>query len=98
MKRGRSTFSATATGGKGLLWQPYNMTVTNRTRNRIHWNPEYRQMRPSLPPASSIPGEHKRIGRAALMRRSEEHTSELQSRENLVCRLLLEKKKTPGLS
>src|SRR5690606_41810492 len=26
--------------------------------------------------------------------RSEEHTSELQSRENLVCRLLLEKKKT----
>src|SRR5690606_41934320 len=27
------------------------------------------------------------------MFRSEEHTSELQSRENLVCRLLLEKKK-----
>src|SRR5207302_10463820 len=26
--------------------------------------------------------------------RSEEHTSELQSRENLVCRLLLEKQKT----
>src|SRR5207302_3909584 len=33
--------------------------------------------------------------RACLMSsgRSEEHTSELQSRENLVCRLLLEKKK-----
>src|SRR5690606_29400270 len=28
--------------------------------------------------------------------RSEEHTSELQSRENLVCRLLLEKKKHPS--
>src|SRR5690606_41370497 len=28
--------------------------------------------------------------------RSEEHTSELQSRENLVCRLLLEKKKDAG--
>src|SRR5690606_40353206 len=28
-----------------------------------------------------------------LKNRSEEHTSELQSRENLVCRLLLEKKK-----
>src|SRR5690606_19162113 len=28
-----------------------------------------------------------------VQRRSEEHTSELQSRENLVCRLLLEKKK-----
>src|SRR5690606_41601862 len=31
------------------------------------------------------------IGR---LTRSEEHTSELQSRENLVCRLLLEKKKS----
>src|SRR2546430_10550596 len=28
--------------------------------------------------------------------RSEEHTSELQSQSNLVCRLLLEKKKTKG--
>src|SRR5215475_9647112 len=28
------------------------------------------------------------------LERSEEHTSELQSRENLVCRLLLEKKKS----
>src|SRR5207302_5512809 len=37
------------------------------------------------------------VGSAASRRRipsrSEEHTSELQSRENLVCRLLLEKKK-----
>src|SRR5439155_15451238 len=30
--------------------------------------------------------------------RSEEHTSELQSRGHLVCRLLLEKKKRPALS
>src|SRR2546421_7846754 len=30
---------------------------------------------------------------ASLMMRSEEHTSELQSRSDLVCRLLLEKKK-----
>src|SRR5690606_42096480 len=38
-----------------------------------------------------------RVGRAhhlaPLEDRSEEHTSELQSRESLVCRLLLEKKK-----
>src|SRR5690606_40382118 len=33
------------------------------------------------------------ITRPDLQDRSEEHTSELQSRENLVCRLLLEKKK-----
>src|SRR6266498_5249540 len=32
-------------------------------------------------------------GRGFLTRRSEEHTSELQSRPHLVCRLLLEKKK-----
>src|SRR2546430_4565270 len=31
----------------------------------------------------------------AQCRRSEEHTSELQSQSNLVCRLLLEKKKKP---
>src|SRR3989454_2766063 len=34
---------------------------------------------------------------AVLVERSEEHTSELQSPCNLVCRLLLEKKKTYGL-
>src|SRR5690606_2885102 len=34
-----------------------------------------------------------RLRRLLRARRSEEHTSELQSRENLVCRLLLEKKK-----
>src|SRR5262245_64331504 len=33
------------------------------------------------------------LGRAAQDRRSEEHTSELQSLRHLVCRLLLEKKK-----
>src|SRR4051812_49569191 len=32
------------------------------------------------------------------VRRSEEHTSELQSHVNLVCRLLLEKKKTDTLN
>src|SRR2546430_11232680 len=34
--------------------------------------------------------------RSAQDARSEEHTSELQSQSNLVCRLLLEKKKTYG--
>src|SRR3712207_7048746 len=33
-----------------------------------------------------------------LIRRSEEHTSELQSRQYLVCRLLLEKKKKFNIS
>src|SRR5579883_1068234 len=43
--------------------------------------------RASLPPAL---GGRRGLG---IYCRSEEHTSELQSRENLVCRLLLEKKK-----
>src|SRR5437868_10890073 len=34
-----------------------------------------------------------RVGKVSLHDRSEEHTSELQSRFDLVCRLLLEKKK-----
>src|SRR2546427_5548586 len=41
-------------------------------------------------PPAHRPGPHLRIG---LHLRSEEHTSELQSQSNLVCRLLLEKKK-----
>src|SRR3712207_8023327 len=43
----------------------------------------------------ALDGEHARadLGEAALvLARSEEHTSELQSRQHLVCRLLLEKK------
>src|SRR2546429_2318551 len=36
--------------------------------------------------------------RAVSARRSEEHTSELQSRLHLVCRLLLEKKKNSGFN
>src|SRR5690606_39850123 len=36
--------------------------------------------------------DRERLQPAAFQPRSEEHTSELQSRENLVCRLLLEKK------
>src|SRR2546430_10384649 len=40
------------------------------------------------------PGELERVKAAKeTARRSEEHTSELQSQSNLVCRLLLEKKK-----
>src|SRR2546422_6139383 len=43
------------------------------------------------PAASGVPRRHGR--RPAHGARSEEHTSELQSRLHLVCRLLLEKKK-----
>src|SRR5207249_11665461 len=39
-----------------------------------------------------------RTNRDGLLGRSEEHTSELQSRFDLVCRLLLEKKKKKNIS
>src|SRR5436309_12481664 len=61
--------------------QPYPLVIAGMYMN-------------SWPRALEIFGDHltpefKAFGE----RRSEEHTSELQSRENLVCRLLLEKKK-----
>src|SRR5258707_9703713 len=43
-------------------------------------------------PRARLPDGDVRDGRR---KRSEEHTSELQSRQYLVCRLLLEKKKKP---
>src|SRR2546422_3957611 len=51
-------------------------------------------------PRSEAPSREARSvsGKSGFPRtRSEEHTSELQSRLHLVCRLLLEKKKTPPL-
>src|SRR5437588_6589979 len=64
--------------------------------------PQGLQARPGSEP---LPGLRRRRGRAGRLRfrrrqtghvvlqRSEEHTSELQSHSDLVCRLLLEKKK-----
>src|SRR5690606_39955871 len=46
----------------------------------------------SVPDTRSVPGLYP-VYTIRSIPRSEEHTSELQSRENLVCRLLLEKKK-----
>src|SRR2546430_4410970 len=45
--------------------------------------------------ATQLPsGEKRRLRASDALVRSEEHTSELQSQSNIVCRLLLEKKKT----
>src|SRR5690349_23744184 len=52
----------------------------------------------SLPPGNGFPWDAYHInsidliGKNSALVRSEEHTSELQSRRDLVCRLLLEKK------
>src|SRR2546427_7548450 len=42
---------------------------------------------------AGVPANRPPAQRPNTIRRSEEHTSELQSQSNLVCRLLLEKKK-----
>src|SRR2546430_13206109 len=63
-----------------LLLQLRLQTLAFRTGSRGCFRHALR----STPPLEKRPGP----------RRSEEHTSELQSQSNLVCRLLLEKKKT----
>src|SRR2546427_7824331 len=45
--------------------------------------------------AIAVEREEHPVALGRLQHRSEEHTSELQSQSNLVCRLLLEKKKIP---
>src|SRR6266511_3298280 len=59
----------------------------------------FRSARPAPAPCGPPAGARAHPGRPWRRpdRRSEEHTSELQSRENLVCRLLLEKKKISDL-
>src|SRR5258706_3626649 len=68
---------------------------------RSHWS--VREVRSgyggrSLRDRSGVRVEAEREGRDARAHRSEEHTSELQSLTNLVCRLLLEKKKKTSIN
>src|SRR5207249_7455885 len=52
----------------------------------------------TIPPPSTKSNSGRPVLHRATLLRSEEHTSELQSRFDLVCRLLLEKKKTPSIA
>src|SRR2546422_7943393 len=61
-----------------------------RTRSRLRSAPAKQSAMVVSGWFSYLPGEDIRMG---WFTRSEEHTSELQSRLHLVCRLLLEKKK-----
>src|SRR2546430_9472772 len=72
---------------------PYTTLFRSRRRGRVS------RRLPAAPPCRSPAGGGGASGRPRRTRvhgsgaRSEEHTSELQSQSNLVCRLLLEKKK-----
>src|SRR2546429_5440639 len=75
---------------------PYTTLFRSRaSATRCHCPPD-RSVPPSYPRASTVSSEARFAAPAdsrASRTRSEEHTSELQSRLHLVCRLLLEKKK-----
>src|SRR2546430_6009822 len=64
---------------------PHSAVVTNGTSNSVSASARQRAALCA-----------RRTANTSSSNRSEEHTSELQSQSNLVCRLLLEKKKTDG--
>src|SRR5256884_9391767 len=68
---------------------PYTTLFRSLRRRRIRQDKETDDL-------ENVPLEHPDPSQLELLieQRSEEHTSELQSRLHLVCRLLLEKKKT----
>src|SRR6266480_5005326 len=70
---------------------PYTTLFRSR-RRRCASVPNARRRCSPDPASTSLPV------RIPACRRSEEHTSELQSHVNLVCRLLLEKKKNSNIS
>src|SRR3712207_7359618 len=71
----------------GELLNSENRRQERRRRDReIGWDPEAKKQKTSG-------GGQKTTLKWSQPLRSEEHTSELQSRQYLVCRLLLEKKK-----
>src|SRR5438094_3320799 len=76
-----------------LPGEPSCMARSHSSSNRTIWRRERRSAlsRFSLPVARCISSVRERS--RVCVQRSEEHTSELQSPYDLVCRLLLEKKK-----
>src|SRR5690606_41222881 len=75
---------------ESLAVPPSKLTITNRTIEKAL------AIKNSLPDIKVVATNEDVVKGSDLIficvKRSEEHTSELQSRENIVCRLLLEKK------
>src|SRR2546430_8912634 len=80
---------------------PYTTLFRSRSRHRPNGpvEGELTGERVALEEAArELPGRDEQRRGDRQVERSEEHTSELQSQSNLVCRLLLEKKKNPNPS
>src|SRR2546430_12164037 len=72
-----------------------SLPVTTRAADHTVLGSKLVVKNPGAPEQRKISVKAKEAGSDdAIVGRSEEHTSELQSQSNLVCRLLLEKKKT----
>src|SRR2546430_5603873 len=71
---------------------PYTTLFRSHRACALHRGGESRRREPAPDRARRVHQQAAGLD-DAVVRRSEEHTSELQSQSNLVCRLLLEKKK-----
>src|SRR2546427_3614071 len=80
----RSTLFPYTTLFRSLRFAELKIFEEGKVAVEKRWAEEFRQYNRSVGARDGRDGEAKR---------SEEHTSELQSQSNLVCRLLLEKKK-----
>src|SRR5258707_11897134 len=90
--------AASTAGSSGALWGRYPGTTTVSARDKRRRPPAGLIVNPAVVRTGDVgPQSRVRYGAGEKtsmgMARSEEHTSELQSRQYLVCRLLLEKKK-----
>src|SRR5690606_39660961 len=93
----RSTRTPKRIGGTKPPRPPISPTMPEITPMSSGYSSEMYLNTEALPNAQATPTMNSRAVNIQAFRpmlnRSEEHTSELQSRENLVCRLLLEKKR-----
>src|SRR5690606_41181640 len=93
----------TAEADRAVVWQVDAQSGMHKTYATGLRNPTALAIHPDDGGLWAVVNERDEIGPDLVpdyltsVQRSEEHTSELQSRENLVCRLLLEKKKQPDL-
>src|SRR5260370_475889 len=107
----RSAFSLKTTHAITAVSTPSTLRSKDAVAPDVSVRPHNRSAGPSIPPNSTAPRSHgmsffeiptarawSGLSQSCRMARSEEHTSELQSHLNLVCRLLLEKKKKISLS
>src|SRR2546427_8898863 len=99
MASARERFAGTGCWPKATAGHTTRATDNDRCLMRIlgpvvRTSPHTRGRRHGFPPATRMSRAGENLTSVALCNeRSEEHTSELQSQSNIVCRLLIEKKK-----